>query len=129
MKSPFQPLRDAAAARIQTTGYSVFDDFPGPDSAYPHITLGEMTGIDWSDKFTPGMEVRSTVHVWSRYHGSAEALQIMDAVLQALTNPPIVLTGGFHLVFDRLEQKRILIDIDGITRHGIIEMKYLIEEI
>ncbi|MFO7957356.1 MAG: DUF3168 domain-containing protein, partial [Candidatus Brocadiia bacterium] len=87
------------------------DDFPDQDAAYPHVVLGEMSGFDWSDKFVPGMEVRASVHVWSDYHGSKEALEIMDAVLQQLTAAPIELEGGFNLVFSGLEQNRIIPDL------------------
>ena len=130
MKSPFLPLHQAQRDRIVAeTGFKVFDDFPGADVAMPYVIMGEVSGRDWSDKFEPGQEVFSTVHIWSQYPGRKEAAEMQDAILQALTSSPLDLGPGFYTARGALDMSEMIIDIDGTTRHGIVRMKYLIEEL
>lgn len=127
MKSPFLTLHDAEVARIEATGYTVYDDTP-EQAAYPYVNMGEMTARDWSDKFEPGQEVYSTKHVWSQYRGKKEITEMGDAILQALS-APLDLSPNFRAVLQELDTNDIIVDIDGITRHGIIRHRYLIEEV
>jgi len=129
MKSPFLVLHKAVADRIvERTGRKVFDDTP-ENEVFPYITMGVLTGRNWSDKFNPGQEVYQTIHIWSQYAGKKEVLQIGDEVLQALTRTPLDLGSGFNAVVDEMDSNEVIMDIDGFTRHGILTFKYLIEEV
>jgi len=128
MKSPFLVLNTAIADRItEQTGRAVFDDTP-ENEVFPYITMGILTGRDWSDKFTPGQEVQITVHIWSQYAGKKEVLAIGDEVVQAITKQPPLSLAGFNAVVDELDSHNVIMDIDGFTRHAILTFKYLIEE-
>lgn len=130
MKSPFLPLHKAQRDRIiADTGYKVYDDFPGKDIAMPFITAGETEGRDWSDKFQAGQQVMSTIHVWSDYPGRKECLEIQDAILRALSRQRLNLGQEFYAVYSGLDLSQIIIDLDGTTRHGILRIRYLIEEV
>jgi len=130
MKSPFLPLHQAQRDRIiAETGSKVFDDFPGQDVAMPYVVMGEVTGRDWSDKFSPGQEVTSTIHIWSGYPGRKECAEIQDAVLRALSSEALHLGPNFRAVYSGLDMSEIIIDLDGVTRHGILRLRYLIEEV
>ncbi|UCD58648.1 MAG: DUF3168 domain-containing protein [Candidatus Hydrogenedentota bacterium] len=132
MKSPTLALHLAQVTRIEAqTSYKVFDDMPEqePDD---YIVMGEVTARDWSDKFEPGQEVYSTIHIWSRYAGRKKADEMADGILQALTLSPLDLSPNFRAVLDGddiFDSYDLIIDIDGVTRHGILKMKYLIEEV
>lgn len=129
MKSPFLALHDAQVTRIEEeTSYTVYDDLP-KQAPYPYVVMGEMTGRDWSDKIVPGMEVHSTMHIWSQYQGRKEAVEMGDGILQALSKKPLDLSPNFRAVLDDLDLHDLLIDIDGKTRHGILRLRYLIEEV
>lgn len=132
MKSPTLVLHKAQVERIEAqTDYKVFDDIPKQES-FPYIVMGEITARDWSAKSEPGQEVYSTIHIWSRYKGRKEADEIADGVLQALTLSPLDLSPDFRAVLDRediFDSFDLIIDIDGITRHGILKLRYLIEEV
>ena len=130
MKSPFLPLLQAQRDRIiADTGFEVYDDFPGQEVSMPYITAGEMTARDWSDKFKPGQEVRSSLHVWSGYPGRKEAAEILDKILRALSRESLYLGHEFRAVYSGLDMIEILIDLDGVTRHGVLQIRYLIEEV
>lgn len=130
MKSPLLVLHTAIGDRIvaRTRFSEVFDDTP-ENEKFPYVTMGELIARDWSDKFVPGQEVYATVHSWSQYYGKKEILEINDEILQALTRPPPIDLGtGFRAVVDGMDDNRIIMDIDGFTRHGILTFRYLIEE-
>jgi len=129
MRSPFLPLHKAIRDRIKSaTSREVYDNVP-ENAAMPYIAMGEMEGRDWSDKFIPGQDVTSTIHVWSAYPGRKEAAQIIDEIISALTSSPLTLEGGFRAVVQALDLAEIIVDIDGITRHGVIRFKHKIEEV
>jgi len=129
MKSPFLTLHKAQYDRLKSaTSYRIFDNLP-EQAEFPYVVMGEVSGRDWSDKFEPGQEVFSTVHVWSQYPGRKEAAEMQDAILQALTSSPLDLGPDFHAALGALDMSEMIIDIDGATRHGVVRMKYLIEEL
>jgi len=129
MKSPTLVLHLAQVTRIEAqTDYTVYDSNP-QSAPYPYVIMGEITARDWSDKFEPGQEVYSTIHIWSQYAGRKEADEMADSVLQALTLSALDLAPSFRAVLDGFDSYDLIIDIDGKTRHGIIKMRYLIEEV
>ena len=128
MKSPTLVLHEAQVTRIEAhTDYTVYDENP-QNASFPYVTMGAVTAKEWCDKLADGMEIYSTIHVWSRHHGRKEAEEMSDAILQALTSSPLNLGSSFLAALDRLDSYNLIIDIDGKTRHGILIFKYLIEE-
>lgn len=128
MKSPDLALHDALIARIESdTSYTIYDDNP-QSVAYPYIVMGEMIAGDWSAKGEPGQEVFATLHLWSQYKGKKEILEIYDGVLQAITRAELDLGSDFNAL-SYYDSWNLIIDIDGITRHGILRFRHLIEEV
>jgi len=129
MKSPIWLLQKDAYQRItKETAYKVYDDDP-EQPIYPYIRTGEFDARPWSDKTRPGQEVLFKLHFWSQYPGKKEVAEMMDAVLKILTAAYPALGSDFNVVFQDMETNQIIIDIDGTTRHGILDMRYLIEEL
>lgn len=129
MKSPILALQDAQVARIEAdTTYTIYDDMP-EQPAYPYVTMGEITARDWSDKFEPGQEITSTIHIWSQYRGKKEIADMGDGILQALLRQGLDLSPNFRAVLGDLDTHDLIIDIDGITRHAVLRFRYLIEEV
>jgi len=129
MRIPTLALHGAQVTRIEAlTGYTVYDDNP-QSAAFPYVVMGEMTAKRWCDKLEDGMEVYSTIHIWSQYHGRKEADEMSDAILQALSSSVLSLAPNFRAAFDRLDDYSLMVDIDGISRHGIMRFKYYIEEL
>ena len=129
MKIPTLVLHEAQVVRIEAyTDYKVFDENP-ENEPYPYVVMGEITAKDWSDKLEDGMEVYSTIHVWSQYHGRKEADEMASGLLQALSSSAIAVGSNFRTALDRLDGYNLIVDMDGKTRHGILRFKYLIEEL
>lgn len=129
MKSPALALTKWIGDKIAAeTSYRIHDDHPD-QPVYPYIILGGIRGTPWSDKSKPGQTVLATIDFWSRYPGKKEVAEMMGAVLEILTATYPALGSDFNVVFQDMETNQIIIDIDGATRHGFLEMRYLIEEL
>jgi hypothetical protein len=129
MKSPLWPLQIALFQRVKALSSFPVSDATEETASFPYIKMGETHVIDWSDKSKPGQTVVQTVHFWSQYQGRKECLEMMDDVLRAISNgwkPD--LGAEFNVVHQELDGQDVIVDLDGVTRHGILRMKYLIEE-
>ena len=129
MKISTLALHGAQVDRIEAlTDYTVYDENP-QNAVYPYVVMGEMTAKRWCDKLENGMEVYATIHIWSRYAGRKECDEMSGAILQALSSIPISMAPSFEVALDKLDGYKLLVDLDGRTRHGILRLKYLIEEL
>lgn len=105
----------------------VFDAVP-EGQAFPYVTIGEDTVVDWSTKTNAGEEITHTIHVWSRYAGKKEAKEILSMVLEAITKQPLVLTGGFSVDYTAMDFMEVFTDEDGLTRHGVLRIRFKIAQ-
>jgi hypothetical protein len=122
--SLFERLSNDTVLKLKIKG--VFDDVP-KDQAFPYISLGEDTSIDWSTKTDIGEEITHTLHVWSRYKGKKETKEIMNLILEALTQP-LELASGFFVEFSKIELMEVFHDPDGVTRHGVMRLRFRISQ-
>jgi hypothetical protein len=130
MKSPLWPLQTALFQRIKALSSYTVSDGTEEMAAFPYVKVGETSALPWSDKSKPGQTVLQTFHFWSQYQGRKECLEMMDEVLRAITagwTPD--LGSEFRVVHQELDGQDVIVDLDGVTRHGILRMKYLIEEL
>ena len=72
-----------------------------------------------------GSEYTINFDVWSKYKGSKETKQIMDRIHDLLHDYALSVTG-FNLINLRFEFGDILIDPDGVTRHGVMRFRAII---
>jgi hypothetical protein len=117
----FQRLSSDTSVMALVTG--VFDYVP-EGIAFPYIRIGEPTVTPFGTKTTQGEEVAVVIHVWSQYRGKAEAYNILNACLGATTRPLQI--AGFKLQNQELDQLQVFDDIDGMTRHGVLRIKFTI---
>ena len=95
----------------------IYDHVPAA-SPFPYLVLGEATSGDFDAKTEDGMEQTLTLHTWSRNRGLKETKEIMAAVVQALDDQTLGLTGH-TLVLLRFEFGTTSLETDGLTRHGV----------
>lgn len=115
----------AAPDMVALVGGRVFDRVPA-DAGFPRITFGEMQTIDDDGDCVPACEVIATLDVWSRAVGSLEAKDLCWAVRRALDDAPLDL-GDHALVSLDCDGSRIFTDPDGLTTHGVVTFRALIE--
>ncbi|MDP1419232.1 DUF3168 domain-containing protein [Peribacillus simplex] len=111
---------------INAKGVKVLDNVP-ETKPFPYIEIGEDTVNDWSTKLEFGEEVTHTLHIWSQHGGKKEAKEIMNLILQSLSQP-LSLDDGFSIEFSKLDFMEVYNDPDKITRHGVIRFRFKISQ-
>lgn len=96
------------------------------NTAFPYVTVGEETGIDFSSCTNKGIQYTLTLHSWSRSRGRTEIKGIMSDVFRILHQASLTLTNGFTCVLIMLDYEEITQDPDGVTYHGIQRFKALV---
>ena len=117
-KAVYTTLRaDSALQAFIGNPARVYDHVP-QDSLFPYVVIGEATGREFDGKSEDGMEQTLTLHSWSRDRGMQETKEIMAAVVDALDQVALTVTGH-TLVLLRFEFSDTFLDPDGLTRHGV----------
>jgi hypothetical protein len=133
MRSSLSALQTALYNRLiadltlmsKVTG--VFDDVPDKQP-YPYVTLGEDTVTDWGTKTFSGEEVTHTLHVWSRGKGKKESQEILSLILEVITREPLLISDGFSVEFSQLDYMQVFVENDGLTRHGVLRLRFKIKQ-
>ena len=107
-----------------TLGAGVFDEVT-QNQATPYISMGYGTAIEYGTKDLDGGEFTVTFDIWSEYKGAKECKQKMARVHTLLHNHSLSVSG-FNLINLRFEFSDILIDPDGVTRHGVMRFRAII---
>ena len=105
-------------------GAGIYDEVQEGNS-YPFVTIGRDSSIDYSTKDVDGSEYTVNLDIWSQYKGSKETKEIIDRIHDLLHYYSLSVTG-FNLINIRFEFADILIDPDGVTRHGVIRFRAII---
>jgi hypothetical protein len=111
---------------VQALVANRFYDDPPPDVIFPYITIGrvESKPIDSSER--EALEHAVTLHVWSRYGGRAEALDVIAALRGCLHNAALnVADRRLVLVFVLFTD--VFRSGDGRTTHGVLRLKAVTE--
>lgn len=92
---------------------------------FPYLTGAEVEIYDDSNTCAAAFEAFVTVHVWSREVGQPEAKRLGDAVAAALNTELQI--EGFICTHHEFRSARYLPDPDGLTTHGVIVVRLLID--
>ena len=95
---------------------------------FPKIWLEDGGADDWSNKDDNGLEAFVNLHVGSQKEGTKEIRGLMDKCHSALHNVDLVLANG-QSVLCQFVRHDVVIDSDGVTRHGIMRFKLLVSEV
>lgn len=108
----------------------VYDKAPA-NANYPYARIGDDQAVGDSNSCADGWEVYVTVHVYGR-HPQAPRPQvkaILNAIALALgNNDALIAPAGFVVTEVELEQSRTYMEEDGLTAHGVLTFKYLVDD-
>jgi hypothetical protein len=124
-KAVFAALANDVALLGALGGAKIYDDAPA-HAGFPYITFGLTSVYDWSTSTETGTEQLFTLHVWSKAHGKAEALKIMEAARAVLDDAALTL-DGHHLVSLRFDFADVRFEDDLIVYHGLLRFRALTE--
>lgn len=100
----------------------IFDNASVEDVTYPYVVIGEPLADPLETKTTAGEEIAIVLHVWSTYSGKKEAVEIINACLDALKGATSV--EGFQLLKVKVDGTQVFEDTDTTRRHGVLRMRY-----
>lgn len=118
-------IADAGVKALLGTPARFYDD-PPADPAFPYVTLGRVESKAADAMGANALEHAVTLHVWSRYGGRAEALDVIGALRGALHDADLDVTGR-RLVFVFAQFADVFRSGDGRTTHGVLRMRAITE--
>lgn len=132
MSDPSLELQGALVALFSTANGGagvgvadrVFDSVP-EGAAFPYIRVGDAHVLGDDDECEQISEVVERIHVWSRATGWPEAKAIVAKIRDALRASTITL-ADFNVDSVQFVQTLFLEDPDGISRHAVLEVRFLI---
>lgn len=132
MTDPSLAMQAAIVARLKAhsdvsgiVGARVYDAV-SPNAATPYINLGQPQVLPDKSDCIDGSEVSYPVHGWATGPQSVQIKQLGKAVVDALDDYELQVTGHRMLVFE-LENLQYLDDPDGITKHFVAVFRALTE--
>lgn len=118
-------MADAGVKALLGDPARIYDD-PPPDPVFPYVSLGRVESRAADAASVNAIEHALTLHVWSRYGGRAEALDVVAALRTALHNAPLTVSGR-TLVFLFAQFADVFRSGDGRTTHGILRLRAMTE--
>ena len=103
-----------------------FYDEPPAEPVFPYATLGRVENRTADASAIDALEHVVTLHVWSRYGGRSEALDVIGALREALHDAPLVVEGR-KLVFLFAQLADVFRSGDGRTTHGVLRLRAMTE--
>jgi len=119
-KAIFDILKADAAIALLVAD-RIFDTVPDK-TTFPYINFEPFDSATEETKDQDGQMHGFQIDVWSRYRGTLEAREIIAAVRDAVHRVPLTITNG-DIVFNYVNNTRVLMDSDKRTIHGIVEMQ------
>jgi hypothetical protein len=121
----YDALRGDSALVALLGGPNIYDE-PPRQAAFPYVTLGEARMANFSAGEARAEEHQLTLHAWSRHGGHREAHLIAGALLQALDDAPLSLSGH-RLVNFRFATADVRREADGRTYHALVRFRAVTE--
>lgn len=121
-KGIFNNLTSDPSLTAKVSG--VFDSVE-EDQAFPYVTIGEPSMLPFETKQKFGEELSIVIHAWSTYAGKKECYEIMNLCLSALSTR--LTLNGFKVNKVNIDTMRVIDDADPRIKHGILKMKYTIQ--
>lgn len=133
-KAIFSTLRDDATVIAALNGEArIYDRVPPLAStaaakngaAFPYVTVGDDQIVDDSTTCGEAYELFATVHIWSRDVGKVASKLLASAIRAALDAPLVI--EGFDVIVHEFSDARFFREPDGLTEHGVLTFRYLVD--
>jgi len=103
----------------------IFDSVAPQDTAYPYVVIGLETTRDVGTKTLDGKVYNLSLDVWSQYRGQKEIKEIMERLHNLFNNATISVSGASS-VMSYVLSTSTFVEVDGITRHGIVNIDFTV---
>ena len=128
------PLQTAVRAKLLADSglmdviHGVHDEVP-ENAPFPYVVVGDVTEVPDDAHDRQGLTTTIILHIWSRYRGFKQALEILGHVDRVLDREPLTVSG-FEDVSIAREFSQTLRDPDPEIRHIPVRFRvWLTEEV
>lgn len=124
MTDPTVALHKALLAALDTAcSCDVWDGVPqGDGTDYPYVVLDYMLSDNFDFMSGERMDERYVyLSIWSRVHGQAEVMEIIQEI-EEINEDPLTLDNG-TAVSVRVDRKRTFREPDGLTFRGQVMLR------
>lgn len=110
-------------------GVTVYDGAPA-SATFPHIEFGADTSFPDDADCVLQREITLQIDIWTRNQSKMKACRdLVDAVYGALHEVDLTLDSPFAPVTCRVTLTRTVMDPDGITAHGIVQVALIVQDV
>ena len=103
----------------------IYDSVAPQDSAYPYVVIGMETVSDVGTNTLDGNIYNLNIEVWSQYRGQKQIKEVMERIYNLVNNVSISVSGA-DSVMSNVNNTTTMVEVDGITRHGIVNVDFTI---
>ena len=103
----------------------IYDSVAPQDSAYPYVVIGMETVSDAGTNTLDGNIYNLNIEVWSQYRGQKQIKEVMERIYNLVNNVSISVSGA-DSVMSYVSSTTTMTEVDGITRHGIVNVDFTI---
>tara|TARA_R110001592_G_scaffold171235_1_gene409423 strand:+ start:4440 stop:4847 length:408 start_codon:yes stop_codon:yes gene_type:complete len=102
----------------------IYDNVP-QSSAYPYVVIGLETSSNIGTKTLDGNIYSLDIDVWSQYRGQKQIKQVMERLYELLNDANISVSGASSIM-SYVRNTSTFVEVDGITRHGLVTVEFTI---
>lgn len=100
-----------------------------PDAAqFPYVEIGDGILVPWRTKTSGGEQATIQIHVWSKYSGFKEVIELSKLIVDTLTAQDIRVEDGQDVVTFDMESRETIKEPDGQTRHGVLRFAWRVSK-
>ena len=103
----------------------VFDSIAPQDTAYPYVLIGTEATRNVGTKTLDGNVYNMDIHIWSQYRGQKQVKEVMEIIYNLVNNATISVSGASS-VMSYVNNATTMTEVDGITRHGIVNIDFTV---
>jgi hypothetical protein len=101
--------------------YAVYSHVP-QDKPLPFVVIGETTELEFDTDDSEGFNSTVQIHTWSNERSNKQVKEMQSAVYKKLHRAELVISG-YNVITVEVEQARNFVESDGITRHGVQQVR------
>ena len=127
MNEIFKAIYDRLSTQL--VGVSIYDHIPQDTVGFPFVRMEPLKLSENDTDNEQAFDCTIQIHTWSQTRGSKECADLQLQIYNALHRYNFADTASYCILTVHREFSEILIDPDGITRHGVDRYRVMFEPI
>ncbi len=103
----------------------IFDSSAPQDTDFPYVVIGSESIRNVGTTTLDGNVYNIDIEVWSQYRGQKQIKDVMERIYNLVNNATISVSGASS-VMSYVNNATTMTEVDGITRHGIVNIDFTV---